>query len=439
MSRRFYGGEFFGGSDFVKLFVPMPEAVADEIVVDADGSCASDDEQGREFVVAAELLKQSSPVFASMLEENTWKESGAERIHLSHGFHPDDFRVFLESLAVIQPLSGAPINEVPQHELAVLTCRTPRFLRQVLPIAHYYQAALLKEAIFSSVLAEKSLCEMKPEDATELVFTTEASLPEDEVPDWPVSVLKLVLGRVLKSTTTPAPEVGRAVSDSKSGQILVKITSCDQRIMADEDPGDGARFSKPGLGEDAYKANTDGQLRLLVHYPGCPPFLVAINGSKTVGELKSQVVRELFAIVPTVNVRWLEDSQRHVLALGSSCSAVLADREKIFACSALDCTGPSGACLDNKVESSTNEVQRTTTATSSQRLHFDPRMKELSNKTIIKMMTSIDIKVTASIQVDAKAVAAVEVFHWKTYRNYHRVSIDSTLSKMTLLNELSHN
>ena len=312
MSRRFYGGEFFGGSDFVKLFVPMPEAVADEIVVYADGSCASDDEQGREFVVAAELLKQSSPVFASMLEENTWKESGAERIHLSHGFHPDDFRVFLESLAVIQPLSGAPINEVPQHELAVLTCRTPRFLRQVLPIAHYYQAALLKEAIFSSVLAEKSLCEMKPEDATELVFTTEASLPEDEVPDWPVSVLKLVLGRVLKSTTTPAPEVGRAVSDSKSGQILVK---------------------------------------------------------------------------------------------------------------------------DNKVEIPTNEVQRTTTATSSQRLHFDPRMKELSNKTIIKMMTSIDIKVTASIQVDAKAVAGVSY----DYRNNHRVSIDSTLSKMTLLNELSYN
>ena len=315
MSRRFYGGEFFGGSDFVKLFVPMPEAVADEIVVDANGSSASDDEQGGEFVVAAELLKQSSPVFASMLEENTWKESGAERIHLSHGFHPDDFRVFLESLAVIQPLSGAPINEVPQHELAVLTCRTPRFLRQVLPIAHYYQAAFLKEAIFSSVLAEKSLCEMKPEDATELVFTTEASLPEDEVPDWPVSVLKLVLGRVLKSTTTPAPEVGRAVSDSKSGQILVK---------------------------------------------------------------------------------------------------------------------------DNKVESSTNEVQRTTTATSSQRLHFDPRMKELSSKTIIKMMTSIDIKVTASIQVDAKAVAGVSYDYRRCWNN-HRVSIDSTLSKMTLLNELSHN
>jgi len=149
-------------------------------------------------------------------------------------------------------------------------------------------------------------------------------LPGDEVPDWPVSVLKLVLGRVLKSTTTPAPEVasGRAVSDSSSGEILV--------------------------------------------------------------------------------------------------------------------------VKDNKVESSTNEVQRTTTATSSQRLHFDPRMKELSNKTIIKMMTSIDIKVTASIQVDAKAVAAVSYgtppHHHCSYKaNNLRVSMDSKLSKMTLLNELSYN
>ena len=92
--RRIYGGEFFGDGDFVKLFVPesvpMPADIADEIVVNTNDSSASDDEQGREFVVAAEMLKQSSPVFASMLEEKTWKESSTERIHLTNGFHPDE-------------------------------------------------------------------------------------------------------------------------------------------------------------------------------------------------------------------------------------------------------------------------------------------------------------------------------------------------------------
>ena len=318
--RRIYGGEFFGDGDFVKLFVPesvpMPADIADEIVVNTNDSSASDDEQGREFVVAAEMLKQSSPVFASMLEEKTWKESSTERIHLTNGFHPDDFRVFLESLALIQPLSGAPINEVTQHELAVFACRTPKFLRQVLPIAHYYQAALLKEAIFSSVLSEKSLCKMKPVDATELVFTTEASLPEEEVPEWPVRVLKLLLDGVLKRTTTDSsPKVGNTWKQRQDQTFLIK---------------------------------------------------------------ENRIDRDQSAPVP---------------------------------------------------------VRLTTTATKSQSLQFDIRMKELSTKTIIKMMTSIDIKVTSSIQVDVKAVAELELQHIR--HPSLGVSTESKLSKMTLLTELS--
>ena len=35
--------------------------------------------------------------------------------------------------------------------------------------------------------------------------------------------------------------------------------------------------------------NSDGQLRLLVNYPGCPPFPVVVNGSKTVSELQKEV------------------------------------------------------------------------------------------------------------------------------------------------------
>lgn len=104
---------------------------------------------------------------------------------------------------------------------------------------------------------------------------------------------------------------------------------------------EAGRFSKAGLGEAAFKAETDGQLRLLVHCPGCPPFLVVTAGTKTIGDLQREIVgqhRELFSggDIPAIKIRWLEDSQRHALAASSCCSAVLADREKIFACSVLD-------------------------------------------------------------------------------------------------------
>lgn len=102
------------------------------------------------------------------------------------------------------------------------------------------------------------------------------------------------------------------------------------------------RFSKEGLDEQAFK-NADGQLRLLVHCSGCPPFICVIGGTKTVGQLQEEICRqhsELFSgglgDVPAVKIRWLEDSQRHALAASSCCSAVLADREKIYACSMLD-------------------------------------------------------------------------------------------------------
>lgn len=51
------------------------------------------------------------------------------------------------------------------------------------------------------MLAEKNLRRMDLEEATDLVFATEASLPEDEVLDW---VLKLVLFRLLNYTTADA-------------------------------------------------------------------------------------------------------------------------------------------------------------------------------------------------------------------------------------------
>ena len=96
-------------------------------------------------------------------------------------------------------------------------------------------------------------------------------------------------------------------------------------------------FSKDGIGSH----KTGGQLRLLVHCEGCPPFLTVVAHETTVGDLKDQVQRhheELFRSggvgdVPAVNIRWLEDSHRHALPLQSQVGALLADREKVYAVS----------------------------------------------------------------------------------------------------------
>ena len=111
------------------------------------------------------------------------------------------------------------------------------------------------------------------------------------------------------------------------------------------------RFSKPGLGDAGFKADTvhseaRSQLRLLVHAPGCPQFICTIGENKTVGELQGEIAqqhRELFSggDIPTPHIRWLEDSQRNALAASSLCCAVLADREKIYACTGFDPTRES--------------------------------------------------------------------------------------------------
>ena len=103
------------------------------------------------------------------------------------------------------------------------------------------------------------------------------------------------------------------------------------------------RFRKHGLAEASPSAG--GQLRLLVHCPGCPHFICVVAGTKTVGELQKDIViqhRQLFGAagdIPAVKIRWLEDSQHHALAADSLCNAVLTDREKIFACTGLNREG----------------------------------------------------------------------------------------------------
>jgi len=219
---RHWGSDHSAGT--VKLFVPTPnETEAAEAVVverttealDADDIAAS----GEEFHVAVALLQKASPVFASMLEEGAWRESGAERIHLASGFHPDAFGAFLDFLVLLE----MSLLQGSQDTILNLVC-SAQTLRQVLPIAHYYQAGRLKDLIMCTVLSEKRLVAMPVLDASDLVFAVEASLPEEAVPDWPASVAHILLRRVLKwSLTSPKPSGKRLALEIKSSPAFDEL------------------------------------------------------------------------------------------------------------------------------------------------------------------------------------------------------------------------
>ncbi len=94
------------------------------------------------------------------------------RIHLASGFHPDAFVAFLECLVMFQATSS-PLLQGSQDTVRNLVCST-QALRQVLPIADYYQAWRLKDLIMCTL--QKRLVAMPVHDASDLVFAVEASL-----------------------------------------------------------------------------------------------------------------------------------------------------------------------------------------------------------------------------------------------------------------------
>lgn len=153
--------------------VPAPTPAAER------AHTTSATEQTSKIHVPAKLLTSASPVFASTLERG-WKEAKDRKITVQ-GFECDDFLVFLDCLF-------AMANETILPKLAAVL-DNPRLLRQVLPIAHYYQVDSLKKIILESVRSQ-SLQDKSVIEATELVLAVESSLPEEEVPDWPISVIQ---------------------------------------------------------------------------------------------------------------------------------------------------------------------------------------------------------------------------------------------------------
>ena len=127
------------------------------------------------------LLTRSSPMFASMLGQG-WRETN-ERCLRVQKFSRDDFSVFLDCLYA---LANATVPLIRFH--AALD--NPQLLRKILPIAHYYQVDDLKKVIFNTVLRPESLQDKPIVEFTELVTAVESSLPEEEIPEWPMAVLQ---------------------------------------------------------------------------------------------------------------------------------------------------------------------------------------------------------------------------------------------------------
>ena len=144
----------------------------------------------KKFVVLSNVLRSASPVFASILD-GEWQESTADYVCVRN-FKPDDFGVFLDCL------SHAANQTARSGDILVFN---PILLRRILPIADYFQADGLKKLIMSTVLVLLK-SSIPDEDyvlnmAADMVLAIESSLPETELPAWPVKLLQKISSRII--------------------------------------------------------------------------------------------------------------------------------------------------------------------------------------------------------------------------------------------------
>jgi hypothetical protein len=182
-----------GGSVKLIVYQQGPED-ADSML---NSSPANESGEVTDFYVSTGLLRNASPVFASMLD-GPWKESGEEAI-TTKIFKPDAFRVFLDC---IQHLA----NDTTRAGDALIF--TPSVIRKVLPIAHFFQVDVLKQQIISTVMEimrqyhHSEVTDPRFINAAELMFAVEANIPETEIPDWPGSTLQQVARLMLDCSAT---------------------------------------------------------------------------------------------------------------------------------------------------------------------------------------------------------------------------------------------
>ena len=187
-----------GGTIKIIVNLQEPEAVniplgAAESREKAGNHPPSTPEEASEFHFPTILLRNSSPVFAKMLD-GPWKESEDEAVTIS-SFQPDQFRIFLDCLLLLSNDTARPGDQL---------IFTASVIRKVLPVAHYFQVDILKQQIVSAVMKKMKECqdskvtEPRFVTAADSLFAVEANLPESEIPDWPEATLQQVLLLMLR-------------------------------------------------------------------------------------------------------------------------------------------------------------------------------------------------------------------------------------------------
>jgi hypothetical protein len=152
--------------------------------------------------VPASMLTRCSPVFASMVD-TVWRESHERRLTVT-AFKSEDFLVFLQCLALTDM----------RREFGDFAV-TPACVRQVMPLASYYQVESLKDFVVASVQqALASTREDRVELAADLVIAIEESLPEIEHTPWSNEVLGALTMRMLEVSSKQYPGSDRSCHQS---------------------------------------------------------------------------------------------------------------------------------------------------------------------------------------------------------------------------------
>jgi hypothetical protein len=171
------------------MFDYDPQAPDFFVLVEFPREAAPPDGDWCRFEVPASLLTRSSPVFASMVD-TVWRESCERRLTVT-AFRSEDFLAFLQCLALTDMRA-----EFGDFAL------TPACVRQVMPLASYYQVEPLKDFVIASVQqALDSTRSDRVELAADLVVAIEESLPEIEHVPWGPEILGALTMRMLSIST----------------------------------------------------------------------------------------------------------------------------------------------------------------------------------------------------------------------------------------------
>ena len=188
----------------------------------------------QEFFVPSQLLTNASPVFATQLN-GLWKEERST-ILISH-FQPADVSVFLDCLQL-------EANKTARRGDVLVF--SPDVIRQILPIAQFYQTDGLKQMVIATVHglvssgileATSATAEMRKSDkearlnrAAEMVLAIEEIIQDTEPITWPTEIYHVLTARMISTRDVtpwyPAQKshVKTLVSYNRTEDVLARLS-----------------------------------------------------------------------------------------------------------------------------------------------------------------------------------------------------------------------